>query len=325
VRHIRRYFLLSVGVLLALLWLGLIALWIRSYWQGDVIAFETTRRLPPRDDGAERQLLRDYLIMSGRGGIALGMRQIDGVGSPAQREPVWQRTADPQYPKPWTPAFTWLTITGSLTVTNTTGPGITGSAVRLASPNLKVVTNGAPIQIGGANNSGTETSSGSSRGASTGVVTIAPSTAPAAIGGANVTIPVEQASAQITLGGTTTVANVQGGVLGTGAGGTGALFLLAPWPPALAPPANPPTGPYQFLAYSVGTTGERTRVVIFPFWLAVLLMAMPTAWALLAESRARRRRWRARHGCCNNCGYDLRASPERCPECGTFSTSFSQA
>ena len=55
------------------------------------------------------------------------------------------------------------------------------------------------------------------------------------------------------------------------------------------------------------------RWVTMPTWFVVLLMAiLPT----IAFRRWRRQRHRTREGLCLNCGYDLRASPGRCPECG---------
>jgi hypothetical protein len=52
---------------------------------------------------------------------------------------------------------------------------------------------------------------------------------------------------------------------------------------------------------------------IMPLWLPMACVAVFQTWWL-----ANRRRWRMRvaYGWCVACGYDLRASLERCPECG---------
>lgn len=48
-------------------------------------------------------------------------------------------------------------------------------------------------------------------------------------------------------------------------------------------------------------------------WVLGTTAVLPLAWA----AGRRRRSSRRRRGLCLRCGYDLRASPERCPECGT--------
>jgi hypothetical protein len=60
-----------------------------------------------------------------------------------------------------------------------------------------------------------------------------------------------------------------------------------------------------------------------PLWVALLVTAALPAHRVVALARARivharqRRWWRARNtGLCPACGYDLRATPGRCPECG---------
>jgi hypothetical protein len=54
--------------------------------------------------------------------------------------------------------------------------------------------------------------------------------------------------------------------------------------------------------------------VKFPAWALALLTASPTAVRLTGVYRARRR---SLAGHCTACGYDLRATPDLCPECGT--------
>lgn len=65
-----------------------------------------------------------------------------------------------------------------------------------------------------------------------------------------------------------------------------------------------------------GGRGTLNRFVI-PTWLVAAVLFPVTAWMVLGERRRRVRERRAAGGLCTRCGYDLRASIDRCPECGS--------
>jgi hypothetical protein len=50
---------------------------------------------------------------------------------------------------------------------------------------------------------------------------------------------------------------------------------------------------------------------------AGVLSVLPLAWVVGAAVRVARRSYNIRLGLCPRCGYDVRATPGRCPECGT--------
>jgi hypothetical protein len=62
---------------------------------------------------------------------------------------------------------------------------------------------------------------------------------------------------------------------------------------------------------------NRFSGISLPIWLIALCWG---AWPVARWRRSRARRHRLMQGLCPSCGYDMRATPVRCPECGTSVT-----
>jgi hypothetical protein len=113
--------------------------------------------------------------------------------------------------------------------------------------------------------------------------------------------------------------------------------------------SDPPRPPVNYLRMLGGNTGDvyskweaagfawhqihnprhgTTHVFAYaPFWsFALLTAALPSAWiARRLRDRHRRARERRNAGLCPACGYDLRATPDRCPECGAMAEAIASS
>jgi hypothetical protein len=85
--------------------------------------------------------------------------------------------------------------------------------------------------------------------------------------------------------------------------------------------STPPSKRHGFLGFYVSHLNPKNVIgasfITLPLWFLAALFALP---GLLFIPKLRRLR-RARAGLCLSCGYDLRATPEKCPECGHVVTS----
>jgi hypothetical protein len=86
-------------------------------------------------------------------------------------------------------------------------------------------------------------------------------------------------------------------------------------------PSNPPFPGVRIGSWWAPGGGDLGLMAAFtgyqitaPHWIFALLFGCaPVLWLV----QRRRRKFRRSHGLCAKCGYDMRATPNRCPECGT--------
>jgi len=99
---------------------------------------------------------------------------------------------------------------------------------------------------------------------------------------------------------------IEGDVFSVGAAGFG-MWYGRPLPAAAFNPSAP-------AGWAIRNWG-----LLVPYWFVVLFEGMLAMRVVKRAVRAHAARGRRTNGLCPACGYDLRATPERCPECGRVS------
>lgn len=110
--------------------------------------------------------------------------------------------------------------------------------------------------------------------------------------------------------------------------GGGRFFYVRSTSPAQRGPlwqaAELAPGSYeQALGFTLGSDGGSglpRNVLIAPYWFVIVMLVAATAGLARLAWRRSRRGVAEDARPCARCGYDLRASPKRCPECGDVAT-----
>ena len=88
--------------------------------------------------------------------------------------------------------------------------------------------------------------------------------------------------------------------------------------PQLKVPGDNPTWDLRYFSTGDWSRQGHTETlfeVVFPYWFLFLALLAPALGMSALSFRPFRRRTMNR---CSRCGYDLRATPDRCPECGAI-------
>jgi hypothetical protein len=101
------------------------------------------------------------------------------------------------------------------------------------------------------------------------------------------------------------------------------MMRVSSWEVSLGPNERRRFGPIEYARFpcirgassSPYAIGVSRQVTVPYYWVVIACLAAPVLQAI-RSGRSLRHRHRLRHGQCPQCGYDLRATPERCPECG---------
>src|SRR2546423_4070012 len=93
-RRMGRWLRTLLALLMVLLWIAVLALWIRSHWRGDRVVFQSQREIPQPGPLQSLQHQRQYIAITGDGGICLATRANEGVSfaAPPSR---WQASKAP--------------------------------------------------------------------------------------------------------------------------------------------------------------------------------------------------------------------------------------